>query len=497
MVILHHKISKANLVAIFALSTLILVIGTTTAIPQSSSTFPVPPKTVRLGIRDVALPVKEFCGEFKNSLEKKLPQEGYKLESTAKIVNEYSKRYEGLLLDRNNPSAIDIECGPNSEGSGNLRDANDREFSDHINFSDKAFHETGTKLLLKQGIAKELGSNKDKYSTKLKNLHIVVVENTTTDKKFNNKRDFYPKYFPVGKQVEGINDRDRALNALTKGIDGQNVDALASDAVIVQTLYDKGVIEQGDIDHKTQKNRRKPFKDDGFVVFPSSSYPAPDEQDYLPYLGTEKYVIAVRKENPQLLQIINDKVLTDLNNDNSQLAKASKAIGQFEKGEIQNTPTPTPTSTPTPTPPPPKPIWQEPVVLVAIIGALGTIIAAFINSQHPGSFFRVIRGLNPFRRKPSSTKLSSGRKLRGRVLDDATNKGIQGAQISLETEGLTSKTTDAEGMFIFPVESSEDDVRVFVQANGYQMYDKYVTFPQDKEVIVIKLSRVTQTNISQ
>jgi hypothetical protein len=52
-------------------------------------------------------------------------------------------------------------------------------------------------------------------------------------------------------------------------------------------------------------------------------------------------------------------------------------------------------------------------------------------------------------------------------------------------------------MFIFPVESSEDDVRVFVQANGYQMYDKYVTFPQDKEVIVIKLSRVTQTNISQ
>ncbi|NJO65539.1 MAG: hypothetical protein HC836_47835 [Richelia sp. RM2_1_2] len=84
-------------------------------------------------------------------------------------------------------------------------------------------------------------------------------------------------------------------------------------------------------------------------------------------------------------------------------------------------------------------------------------------------------------------------------MDDVTNTGIQGAQITLDTEGFTSRTTDAEGNFFFPVQSLEDIIRVYIQANGYRKYDIHVTFPRDTQELIrnFKLSPVTQTNTSQ
>ncbi|AFZ03028.1 hypothetical protein [Calothrix sp. PCC 6303] len=225
MVILRHRRSKVNFVTVFTLSTLVSVIYTTKAIPQSSlpNNTSISPSTVRLGIRKVASPVTDFCYEFGKTLKNK---QALVVEYPG-VVNQYTYRYEGLLLERTNQNAIDIECGPNSRGSENLRDQSGEEFSDKIAFSGNSFHETGTRLLLKKEIAQELTNlTKEQLRERLKTLSIVVASNTTTYDEFKKKENWYQKV-SVG-SVEGLNDRDRALNALEKGFNnGTRIEAFA------------------------------------------------------------------------------------------------------------------------------------------------------------------------------------------------------------------------------------------------------------------------------
>ncbi|NJR52257.1 MAG: hypothetical protein HC780_24455 [Leptolyngbyaceae cyanobacterium CSU_1_3] len=70
------------------------------------------------------------------------------------------------------------------------------------------------------------------------------------------------------------------------------------------------------------------------MVFPSKEFLSPLQESHLPYLGLENYAIAVRKEDAgKWLGIIDNKVLVDLRDKTSKLAKAREKIQQFEEGK--------------------------------------------------------------------------------------------------------------------------------------------------------------------
>lgn len=139
-----------------------------------------------------------------------------------------------------------------------------------------------------------------------------------------------------------------------------------------------------------------------------------------------------------------------------------------------------PAPEPTPTiPSESKDKWWIPIV-VAMIAALGSVIVAVLNPQFVSAI------INP-RKKQRSVLIN--RRLRGLVLDKRTGMGIQGAQISLETEGIPSiQSTDAVGNFLFSFQCPEDIVRVRVSANGYQRYDRLVDFPKGTETLAIEIN---------
>lgn len=135
---------------------------------------------------------------------------------------------------------------------------------------------------------------------------------------------------------------------------------------------------------------------------------------------------------------------------------------------------------PTPTiPSQPKDEWWLPIV-VAMIAALGSITVAILNPQFVSAI------VNPRKKQRS---VPTNRRLRGLVLDKITGMGVQGAQISLEAEGIPSiQSTDAMGNFLFSFQCSEDVVRVRVSANGYQRYDRLVDFPRETETLAIEIN---------
>lgn len=182
MIILRNRISKINFIVIFTLSCLIFLIGTTRAIPQFGTSNN--DSQVRVGIRKAASPVEKFCRVFGETLNSKVPQLNVTYPS---IFNQYIRRFEGLQGD-----LVDIECSPNSTESGELLDPKGNRFSETIVFSGKSFYTTGTKLLLKTAIAKDLADSQlDEFNNKLRNLSIVVAQDTTTYQKLNHKNAFY------------------------------------------------------------------------------------------------------------------------------------------------------------------------------------------------------------------------------------------------------------------------------------------------------------------
>ncbi|MEA5574243.1 hypothetical protein, partial [Calothrix sp. UHCC 0171] len=426
---------------------------------------------------------QNFCREFGKSLQNKGWQVGY-----SPVIHQYVNRYEGLQN-----GTVGIECGPNSRESETLFDVNGQEFKETIAFSTRHFHTTGTRLLLRKKDVRNLKLENLKglqLEKELEKLHIVVAENTTTyDKLRRLKNDYYKNVIPVARTYD-VNARDRALNALDKKTmeDGTKVDAFASDAVIIQSLLKEGVKEEGNSNNKPYyQQARKAYEGQEFVAFPY--------QDYLSYLSPEQYVIAIRQEDKQKYLGIIDSVLSELDNPYSKLAEASKTIDKFEKGDTPNFDQASVSD---------KKRWwdiiREPATIPAVIAAIASIIVALLNPQLVAAFFSAMMGFisNIIRRKSS---ISKPRKLRlsGLVLDNETNTAIQGAEISLNTEGLQSRSTDAFGNFIFPVESLENEIRLYVNANGYRKYDRYVIFPTNTETfnIEIRLSRITSTNTSQ
>ena len=62
---------------------------------------------------------------------------------------------------------------------------------------------------------------------------------------------------------------------------------------------------------------------------------------------------------------------------------------------------------------------------------------------------------------------------RGRIVDSKTGKVIRQAKITLEAQGAPSIIySDSEGFFSFPLEKAGTQVRVRVEVNSYEKYDK-------------------------
>lgn len=267
---------------------------------------------------------------------------------------------------------------------------------------------------------------------------------------------------------------------------GIKVDAFASDAVIVQTLFQKGVNEEGQQNMPYYQKYRPPYKDTppGFVVFPSKAFPSPSGE-YLPYLGLENYAIAVRKQDSaKWLDIIDNHVLVDLNDEKSNLAKAKAKIEPFEQNRestpiniFNSTITPRPTIPPKPNPNPPDNDRWIPIV-VALIAAFASIIVAILNPQFFGNIIDRVNG-----------RQSSQRTVTGRVLNAKTGEWIRRAKVSLEVNGIPlTEFTDSEGVFEFSFQSSGSKIMIRVEADGYEMFDKRIDISTARAIQDIRLS---------
>lgn len=94
-------------------------------------------------------------------------------------------------------------------------------------------------------------------------------------------------------------------------------------------------------------------------------------------------------------------------------------------------------------------------IIVALIGASATIIAAWVAVTH-GQFF-------------------TDKTVTGRVVDARTDARIAHAKVSLDAEGVPPILfTDSEGMFSFRWPHAVTAVRVTVEAPGFPLYERRV-----------------------
>lgn len=236
------------------------------------------PNPIRLGVRTLADPIGNnvhrdkaggFCGIFGEELKQELAKDGKQINvKYIRIVNQHLDRdyprYNGLKT-----GIIDIECGPNSNTSNAISSAEGVKFSN-------TFYKTGVRLLLKKGWGQNLG-----------NIKIGVVQGTTTPNVLQSSG--------YSNNIKSYGSGDKALDAL----DNNEVQAFASDELIVWTLLEKGVKEP-------QRKYRPPYEESGYTIFPESSY--------LTGAATEEYVMAVKEGTPfrdELLNAINNTLMRD------------------------------------------------------------------------------------------------------------------------------------------------------------------------------------------
>lgn len=95
-----------------------------------------------------------------------------------------------------------------------------------------------------------------------------------------------------------------------------------------------------------------------------------------------------------------------------------------------------------------------------------TILAALIAATAA-----IVVGYWQHGQKSKETKV-----FRGRVLDEQTGKVIRQAKIILEAKGSPDIVySDSEGFFSFLLEEVDTPVRIRVEANNYEKYDRFVT----------------------
>lgn len=120
------------------------------------------------------------------------------------------------------------------------------------------------------------------------------------------------------------------------------------------------------------------------------------------------------------------------------------------------------------------PWYKRSVVIVAMISGLVALI---------GTLAQV--GLPKF-----SGEVSTSTTFRGRVSDDR-GKAIGGAKVILEAKGLPPLIyTDSEGVFAFNLPAEVKTLKIRVEANGFNFYDRRVDIAAKSELEDIRLTPV-------
>lgn len=288
------------------------------------------PKPIKLGVRTFAYGMGDnvkthsaggFCGTFGKELEKELVRnfkfikiQYYDIKNEG--LGQTHPRYYGLKK-----GWVHIECGPNSAESANTPEGQGIQISN-------PFYKTGVKLLLKQSLVNDLNLR----NRELSNIKVGAVVGTTTLNVLNG-------IFPQNNIHPPYRNRDEALEALERS----EIEAFASDSLIVKNLLENGVNE-------AKQQKKKAYKSSGYTIYPTDSY--------LTAYQTEEYVIAVKAGtnfSQELIDLINKTL------ERKEILQASKKLNDIDKTVILPPP-----------PPPSERIIQ--LILAAFVELLGGFI---------------------------------------------------------------------------------------------------------------------------
>jgi hypothetical protein len=123
------------------------------------------------------------------------------------------------------------------------------------------------------------------------------------------------------------------------------------------------------------------------------------------------------------------------------------------------------------------PWYKRTLVIVALIGALSTLVGAIIKF-----------GLPYLNGGPSQSVV-----VRGRV-SDKQGYAIGSAKVSLEGKGLPPVLyTDSEGVFTFTLTPDVKEIKFRVEAGGYDLYDRRLDVSSKSELEDIRLTPKVKT----
>jgi hypothetical protein len=466
-------------------------------------------QSFKLGVRTIVPPVESFCDAFRPVLQQKInsvPDYENATVSKERIVNEYIGklyyRYAGIF-ERNPDIRIDIECGPNSTSSGSLERPNfgGAKYDEFVGFSDP-FHETGIKLLLKEDQAERLKkASPNEINEILQNLRIAAFAGTTTIEQLKSSSywknsivtvDAAPDPENLENTQRGTSALERVLTALDdkdgKLDTGEKIDALASDAMIVYSLWKDDIEPSGKEGFITYTKGRNGYHSKGYAVFPSQDFPSPDKSEYLPETQPEKYGLVLKKGSPLLLFV--NSALEEAESSASQFSQIKADFVRYESGASISPPPELPTE-PSEQSSEPASVKEETrgsekrwwLIMRAAIPVLGAIVIAILNPE----LVRVFAGLISGKQRTGSN--SASRVITGRVLDARSGTWIRRAKVTLEGSGTPAvEYTDSEGVFEFPVSASTNRIRLRVEASGYEMFDRRIDVSKSEAVHDIRLS---------
>jgi hypothetical protein len=110
--------------------------------------------------------------------------------------------------------------------------------------------------------------------------------------------------------------------------------------------------------------------------------------------------------------------------------------------------------------------WVQ--IVIAVISAIALIAVAYLQFKPPEG--------------------DPNKKFTGRVIEAKTEKRIRNAKISLELQDAPPVLyTDSEGIFSFPLKNFSSQVRIRVEVDGYEKFDRLVTPSSNSGIEEIQL----------
>jgi hypothetical protein len=326
---IYKKLTTLKLASLVMASFLVCILFSAYAFAQGSPKElenPFESKVLILGVRtaanEIGNDVKEFesngfCGAFGEELEKKMLDKVLdKTEVIYKPVENNSldrikwKRYDGLRRN-----VVHVECGPNSKPS-NPSDLS--KWASDIKFSEKPFYTSGIKLLVKQSLLdsielESIESAAEKLAAVLKKANILALKDTTTFSLLNES----PLLFK-------LKSADSQADALDKLETSEN-SAYASDALIITTLFTRGVDEYTTSENETLRDWRPAYgafeNVNKYAIFPQDGSYLVEE--------SEQYHIAIKDTTSyagELMKVVDDTLNPDFVRKWRETLKKAEAI---------------------------------------------------------------------------------------------------------------------------------------------------------------------------